>query len=340
MLAETRAALDVLYGPEAVRAERATRRQAEKTLLQLRRADAAQALDVCVALLATPNDPSAVFAAQTVAFLCRNKDPTASWADAVLGLLRSAVDAGHAKAVQTALSLAVCALVARLKAWPAATLVASVLAGLGASDGASAPHALAALALLTLLPEELENEQLAISEWILDECRGDLSSAASAPLVAFAGPLLATPHAAAALRCLGAWTRASLVPWPSLALAMPAALDATRAALVAPAVATAEAAAARLEQLQSGCELLSSAAAADFDGERADLFVEAVLGLRPGFEAVGAEAAAAASRADGSGELATGAAAALSALYAEVATSYAAAVAKHPPLLELLLHSV
>ena len=341
MLTDIRAALEVLFGPNDAQVPRATRRSAEKTLLQLRRADAAEALNVCVNLLAEPGSYSALFAAQTVAFLCRNREPAAGWADAVLGLLRSAVDAGHVKAVHTQLSLAACALVARLKAWPAATLIPSVLSGMGAIAGVAlpAPHTRAVLDLFTLLPEELENEQLAVPEWVLDECRGDLMSSAAASLVGFAAPLLTTEHATAALRCLAVWTKGGLLPWEALAPTLPAALDATTAALV---VARFEDAFAqrRLEQLQAGCDVLTAAAAADFEAERADLFIEAVLRLRPSFEEVAREAEGAGQRAGASAEMGVQATIALATLYAEVGASYSAAVAKHPGLLQLLLATV
>ena len=341
MLTDIRAALEVLFGPNDAQVPRATRRSAEKTLLQLRKADAAEALNVCVNLLAEPGSHSALFAAQTVAFLCRNREPAAGWADAVLGLLRSAVDAGHVKAVHTQLSIAACALVARLKAWPAATLIPSVLSGVGAIAGVAlpAPHTRAVLDLFTLLPEELENEQLAVPEWVLDECRGDLMSSAAASLVGFAAPLLTTEHATAALRCLAVWTKGGLLPWEALAPALPAALEATTAALV---VARFEDASAqrRLEQLQAGCDVLTAAAAADFEAERADLFIEAVLRLRQSFEEVAREAEGAGQRAGASAEMGVQATIALATLYAEVGASYSAAVAKHPGLLQLLLATV
>ena len=88
LIDRVRAATSVLYGPGAARATRATRREAESMLLGLRKMEGPAAMDVCVQLLSVPNDPSAIFAAQTVAELCRRKEPESGWPDAVLQLHR------------------------------------------------------------------------------------------------------------------------------------------------------------------------------------------------------------------------------------------------------------
>ena len=141
-----REGLQILYGPGAATATRAERRRAESLLLTLRSMSPSAAMSVCMALLATPDTPSAVYAAQTTAELCRRREPEPEWGSAVLGLLRAAADVGHAKPVITALALAYCALVARRRVWSPSTLVATVCQGVGATtDEATASRALAAI---------------------------------------------------------------------------------------------------------------------------------------------------------------------------------------------------
>ena len=336
---ETRAAIGVLYGPEAAAQTRQTRRRAEKTLLGLRGVEANEAMQVCVALLSTPQDPAAVFAAQTVAFLCRTKEPGPEWAGSVVSLLRASIETGHARAVTTALSLGVCALVVRLKAWPASALIPAVANGIG--DSAGSPTIMAALLnLLRLLPEEMENEQLAASEFQLDECREQLAADAAAEVVTLCVPMIQVGHslAASALGCLSAWIKSSLLPWAALERAMQPALVVMVEALhvVSSNGADADSAAVALGR---GCELLTAATARDLDGERIGLFVNAALSLAGGFGAVCREAARA--HAAGESDVAVvSAAAALALMYADIGIcTPPAAIGQHGVLLELLLNA-
>ena len=52
MLSDVRDALDLLYGPTAATLPRSVRREAEKTLLTLRRLPAAEAMAICTSLRA------------------------------------------------------------------------------------------------------------------------------------------------------------------------------------------------------------------------------------------------------------------------------------------------
>ena len=126
LLAAVRSALDVLYGAGAPLASRATRRAAERSLLSLRRADARSAMGVCVVLLQGTDAAAATFAAQTVAHLCRFQEPGTNWPSSLLDLLRAAVEGRAGKPVLTQLSLAICALTARKRAWAAPELVTAV----------------------------------------------------------------------------------------------------------------------------------------------------------------------------------------------------------------------
>ena len=93
MLSDVRDALDLLYGANAATLPRSVRREAEKTLLTLRRLPAAEAMAICTSLL-TDGPASALFAAQTTAHLCRTQEPGDTGADAVLGLLRAEIRVG------------------------------------------------------------------------------------------------------------------------------------------------------------------------------------------------------------------------------------------------------
>ena len=146
LLASLRGALDVLYGDAAAASppSRHTRRAAERELLALRRDDPTVAMHACVELLNSANAGFALFAAQTVAHLCRFKTPEPTWAAALLGLIFSALD--KAKPVLTQLSLAICALIARRHAWAAPEVVGAICQHLNVQS--SVPGLLAALRLL------------------------------------------------------------------------------------------------------------------------------------------------------------------------------------------------
>lgn len=159
-LAPIRAALAVIYGAGAATASRSERRAAERTLLGLRSAEPSTAMNACVALMQGSDVAASTFAAQNIAHLCRFREPDATWPSALLGLLGAAVVAGHSKPVLTQLSLGVCALAARRRAWAAHELVGVVCQQLHAvGPGASAVGLVAALRLLALLPEELGSDR-------------------------------------------------------------------------------------------------------------------------------------------------------------------------------------
>ena len=335
MLSDVRDALDLLYGANAATLPRSVRREAEKTLLTLRRLPAAEAMAICTSLL-TDGPASALFAAQTTAHLCRTQEPGDTGADAVLGLLRAAVAAGFSNAILTQFSLAVCALVGRLKAWPMVALVPTLR---GALDGSPV-----LLELLTLLPEEIGSNHLALGGDLLDEVREQLcSSAAPAVVELCLATLGAADGGAAALRCLAAWAKGSILPWPTLAPAMDASIGATRAAT-------------ELAPLQAGCDLLVAAAEADWEGDRSATsfggarHLSAALALRPTFEAASAQAAHAAGSPHGAAPVDV--AAALAGLYGSIGSCHlrrdtgerggdapppAATAPEFAPLLELML---
>ena len=182
LLAAVQSALAVQYGGESQHATRAMRRAADRTLLSLRRAEPRSAMQICVHLLEGTDQAAAIFAAQTVAHLCRFVEPETTWAAALLGLLRAAVDARLARSIQTPLSLAVCALIARKRgAWAANELVGAICEQLNAST--SAASLIAALRLLSLLPEEMSSDQLALPEIHLEEFSDELQNGAAPHLV-------------------------------------------------------------------------------------------------------------------------------------------------------------
>lgn len=247
LLSSVRHALGVLYGPGV--ASKNDRRLAEAELLVLRKADAISAMGVCVQLLKADNVPSAMFAAQTITHLCRYGDADASWPelvrsprwiDSVLELLRSAADQGHPKAVITSLGLGVCALFARKRGWGGNatwggfSLVSCVLHGLGAVESDATPRrAYAAVLLFSLLPEELESDQLALVEPQVEECKAELAALAAPSLVTeVLLPALGAPATApVALGCLASWVKGEIIPWATLSTAMDAAIAVIAASL-------------------------------------------------------------------------------------------------------------
>ena len=352
LLSETTHALGILYGPSAASASRPERRRAEKALLALRKANPNAAMHVATTLLSSPDPAYALAMSQTIAHLCRSSMPESTWADALLHVLQAAADGGRARPVLTGLSLAICALIARKHAWPAPELVGAVCRGLGAHPQASSTRIAAALLLLSLLPEELESERLALDEIHVEELRAELVGAAGTIVELCAIPLQQgsahAPLVPASLTCLAAWVRAGLLPWPVLSPAMQPALDVTAAALTAPAATAAPAGdggveAARIAALTEGCALLRAAASAFREPAVAELIIGAAMSLQPGFAQVCAQAAEATASGGvlgGSAHAATSAitaAGALASLFAEVGGSYRAQVGKHGALLELLL---
>ena len=373
MLAEMRAALQTLYGPNPP--QRVERRTAEKTLLSLRRADAEAAVPVCVALLTPPTDAAAAaYGAQTLAQLCQTRPKQPGWYEATLGLLRAAVEVPHSPPVLTSLSLAICALLVRppLSSSALATFVSSVCEHLGLQR--SPAHAAATLRLFTLVAEELANDRLGLSETHrIEVCEG-LQRAAAQPIVdccvatllgaqspaANAPGLGAT--AGAALGCLSAWVSAELLPWELLShRALQLALEAVGGTLNALAAAggaaalgrapgagsrggrsAAEEERARLRVLHEGCALLVAVAQRDEEGVHAAPLLGAVMGLTPGFEACLAAVAAEATTRDPSmfdePSGAASASKAMAGMFAEVGAAYASAVGGHAELLQLLLH--
>ena len=146
-----------------------------------------------------------------------------------------------------------------------------------------------------------------------------------------------------ALRCLAAWAKGSILPWPTLAPAMDASIGATRAAT-------------ELAPLQAGCDLLVAAAEADWEGDRSATsfggarHLSAALALRPTFEAASAQAAHAAGSPHGAAPVDV--AAALAGLYGSMGSCHlrrdtgerggdapppAATAPEFAPLLELML---
>ena len=335
LLAAVQSALAVQYGAESQHATRAMRRAADRTLLSLRRAEPRSAMQICVHLLEGTDQAAAIFAAQTVAHLCRFVEPETTWAAALLGLLHAAVDARLARSIQTPLSLAVCALIARKRgAWAANELVGAICEQLNAST--SAASLIAALRLLSLLPEEMSSDQLALPEIHLEEFSDELQNGAAPHLVELCTQALSMGGqdpglAAASLHCLSVWTSSELLPWPVLTPAMTIAMNATAAPLTAACAPLTEASVA---QLSAGCSLLTAAASIHPDLEMADALIPAALTLREGFTAVSATAAA--GQCDSFVESAAGA---LSSLFSDIGSSYREHVGRHPELLESLLHA-
>ena len=332
-LAPIRAALDVIYGAGAATATRSSRRAAERTLLSLRSAEPSAAMNACVTLMQGSDVAASTFAAQTIAHLCRFREPDSTWPSALLGLLGAAVAGGHSKPVLTQLSLGVCALTARKRAWSAHELVGTVCQQLHAvGPTASAAGFIAALRLLALLPEEMASDRLALSEMHVEELSRELATGgAAAALIELCVQAMQQlgggggdgAVAAAALHCLAAWVSASLLPWRLLAPAMQTAMVVTAAPLgggsggAAGAAAMAALTADSVSQLEAGCALLTAAAtiapaaaadagedvdpnaeydeaaAAAREAAVADALIGAALGLRGGF-ASACEAAAAA----------------------------------------------
>ena len=169
------------------------------------------------------------------------------------------------------------------------------------------------------------------------------SSAAPAVVELCLATLGAADGGAASLRCLAAWAKGSILPWPTLAPAMDASIGATRAAT-------------ELAPLQAGCDLLVAAAEADWEGDRSATsfggarHLSAALALRPTFEAASAQAAHAAGSPHGAAPVDV--AAALAGLYGSIGSCHlrrdtgerggdapppAATAPEFAPLLELML---
>ena len=339
LLHETRQALNVLYGDPSAQVTRQLRRAAERQLLALRKAEPATAMNVCVSLLGEGNPAAATFAAQTVAHLCRFREPETTWGAALLGLLHGALTAGHSKAVLTQLSLAVCALTARKRAWAAPELIGAVVQHLHAPASPSA--LVAALRLLALLPEEMHSDQLALSADHIFELADELQRGAAPALVDLCTRALVSAPAeqppalaAASLHCLSSWVSSGLVSWPVLAPALSAAMQATAAPLSGGSAALTE---ERVEQLTAGCALLTAAAGANDETEIVEAIITATLSMRGAFTESCAAAASAGAAGTAPAPHALAAAAALAALYADVGSCYGEHAARYGDLLDVLL---
>ena len=178
LLAAVQSALAVQYGAESQHATRAMRRAADRTLLSLRRAEPRSAMQICVHLLEGTDQAAAIFAAQTVAHLCRFVEPETTWAAALLGLFaRLSTLGSHAQR-------------RRSRSPSARSSHESVARGrrtacwrtceqLNAST--SAASLIAALRLLSLLPEEMSSTS---SHWgHLEEFSDELQNGAVPHLV-------------------------------------------------------------------------------------------------------------------------------------------------------------